>query len=308
MYLLSDEFENSRFFPEGTFGAKRITAIVSFLTYLWFVSNTEPLRTIASRFGVSKASVFRVIRRVIDWTLTKSDETIVWPQGDRIAYNSERFYRQCGIRGIIAAIDGSHIKVLKPLLNPNFYYNRKGWFSLNLQAVLDSSMRFINIYAGEPGSLHDARVRRRSPLSRANEERIRQQLFPNEPFIIGDSAYPLCDWILCPFKNFGDLTEGQRYFNTQLSRARVIVERAFGLLKARFRRIKHFTEYRQMDFAGKLIHFCCILHNICINVGDNWNKHFDDRPNMEVNNEIAEPDFEQRGTNLSDRVMAAMNR
>lgn len=50
-------------------------------------------------------------------------------------------------------------------------------------------MKFTNIYCGESGSLHDARVFRRSPLydeSHINKENV----FPNNTFLIGDSAYP----------------------------------------------------------------------------------------------------------------------
>lgn len=44
------------------------------------------------------------------------------------------------------------------------YCNRKKSYSIILQAVVTSDMRFTNIYCGEPGSLHDARVLRRSSL------------------------------------------------------------------------------------------------------------------------------------------------
>jgi len=66
-------------------------------------------------------------------------------------------------------------------------------------------MRFTNIYCGEPGSLHDARVLRRSNLyweSENNKDRI----FPNGTFILGDSAYPSLSWLVPPFKNNGQLT------------------------------------------------------------------------------------------------------
>lgn len=35
------------------------------------------------------------------------------------------------------AIDGSHIPVKGPLLNHTDYYNRKGWYSIIIQAVVD---------------------------------------------------------------------------------------------------------------------------------------------------------------------------
>ncbi|KAJ8914013.1 hypothetical protein NQ315_012036 [Exocentrus adspersus] len=47
-------------------------------------------------------------------------------------------------------------------MNQEAYCNRKGYHSIILQAICDDKKRFIDIYCGEPGSLHDARVLKRS--------------------------------------------------------------------------------------------------------------------------------------------------
>jgi len=59
-YVL-DEIEQSCFIPKHLFGRKPISGKLSFLIFLWFMANTEPLRTIADRFNVSISSVFRII-------------------------------------------------------------------------------------------------------------------------------------------------------------------------------------------------------------------------------------------------------
>ncbi|TGZ51556.1 Uncharacterized protein DBV15_12613 [Temnothorax longispinosus] len=46
------------------------------------------------------------------------------------------------------------------------------------------------------------------------------------------------------------------------------VERTFGYLKERFRRIKFFSEYREMPFIANTIVAACILHNLCLNCND----------------------------------------
>ncbi|XP_052778539.1 putative nuclease HARBI1 [Mya arenaria] len=69
-----------------------------------------------------------------------------------------------GFPGIIGAVDGSHIPIRTPTEYPENYINRKGFPSVILQAVCDHNMRFIDIYCGWPGSVHDARVLRNSPL------------------------------------------------------------------------------------------------------------------------------------------------
>jgi len=128
-------------------------------------------------------------------------------------------------------------------------------------------MRFTNIYCGEPGSLHDARVLRRSPLYETTVQN-KEMLFPGDTFIIGDSAYASLSWLVPPFRDNGHLTPQQKDFNFLHSSTRIVVERAFGYLKGRFRRIKYFNEYRQMPFITNTIVCACILHNYCIDEND----------------------------------------
>lgn len=253
---------------------KPISAEMSFLIFLWFIANTEPLRTISNIFNISISSTFRVIRRVITWVLTKLDDIIKWPQTNHAIINTcDGFYSKKNISNILGAIDCTHIRIAKPSENSIDYCNRKKYFSINLQAVVDSHMRFTNIYCGEPGSLHDARVLRRSPLheeSHNNEENV----FPNNTFLIGDSAYPSMSWLIPPFRNNGHLTPQQIEFNYLHSSTRMAVEKAFGLLKSRFRRVKFFTEYRDIAFISEVVTAACILHNYCIDEHDNFD-HFE---------------------------------
>ncbi|KAL6258157.1 hypothetical protein P5V15_010080 [Pogonomyrmex californicus] len=61
---LIDEFEQSEHFPKHAFGMKPISAKISFLLFLWFMSNTKLLRTMSDRFDISISSVFRILRRI----------------------------------------------------------------------------------------------------------------------------------------------------------------------------------------------------------------------------------------------------
>ena len=60
-----------------------------------------------------------------------------------------------GVLQSVGAIDGCHIPVQAPALNHTDYCNRKGWYSILLQAVVDNKYRFTNICVGGPGSVHD---------------------------------------------------------------------------------------------------------------------------------------------------------
>jgi len=93
----------------------------------------------------------------------------------------EEFYLKQKISNVLGAINSTHIRIEKPAVNARDYCNRKRFFSINLQAIVDANMRFINICCGESGSLHDARVFRRSPLYEAANANTRM-LFPNSTF------------------------------------------------------------------------------------------------------------------------------
>jgi len=113
-------------------------------------------------------------------------------------------------------------------------------------------MCFRNVYCGEPGSFHDARVFRRSLLyeTALTDKRI---LFPGETFLLGDSVYPSLPWLVPPFRDNGHLTPQQTEFNFIHSSTRITVEKAFGQL---------------ITFITNTVVAACILHNYCINKYD----------------------------------------
>jgi len=70
-----------------------------------------------------------------------------------------------------------------------------------------------------------------------------------------------------PFRHVARLPENRRNYNRRLSSARVVVERAFGLLKAKWRRLFFLTAYNRM-YAVQSIQACVVLHNFIVLDGD----------------------------------------
>lgn len=68
------------------------------------------------------------------------------------------------LKSFSGAIDGSHIRIDKPAEDPDSYINRKQYFSIHVQGTVDHNMKFIDIFIGYPGSVHDARVFKNSTL------------------------------------------------------------------------------------------------------------------------------------------------
>ena len=68
------------------------------------------------------------------------------------------FEEEYGIPEIVGAIDGCHIEINAPPDNHEDYFNRKRHHSVNLQAIVNSDLKFIHVSFGYPGTIHDARV------------------------------------------------------------------------------------------------------------------------------------------------------
>ena len=107
---------------------------------------------------------------------------------------------------------------------------------------MDYTGLFLSVAAGFPRSLHDARMLRLTDFYRAAEDEdiLMKPTLDLEgtiirPLVVGDSAYPLKTWLLPVLKDNGALTEDQKKFNKELSKARIISEHAFGLIKGRWR-------------------------------------------------------------------------
>lgn len=125
--------------------------------------------------------------------------------------------------GLVGCIDGTHIPIIAPSESPEAFFNRKGFYSLNVLAVADAQLLFRYVSVGAPGSLHDTRVLRLSGLPTIMER------IPY--YLLGDEGYPLLPWLLTIFSD-AEVAEdpARRAFNSAHKRTRQIVERAFGLL------------------------------------------------------------------------------
>lgn len=225
---------------------------------MWFVGHqTASFRDVADRFNITLSSLHRIIERLTYFLSNYSPQIIKWPNNQQ-KRESEMSFRANGFPMAIGAIDGSHIQIDKPDNDPDSYINRKGYYSIQMQVVCDHNRKIIDFFAGYPGSVHDSRVFRNSPLCNTLEEKC------GPYFLLGDSGYPLKTRWMTPFKERGQLTRRQINYNLKLSQNRYRIEHCFGILKQKFRQLYH-LKFRNIT---KIVHFmraCCVLHNIAIN-------------------------------------------
>lgn len=126
-----------------------------------------------------------------------------------------------------------------------------------MQAVCDSNRKIRDIFIGYPGSVHDSRVFRNSPLCQRLEEKCGQY------YLLGDSGYPLKNNLMTPFKDRGQLTQRQTNFNIKLASNRCLIEQCFGILKQKFRQLYH-IKLRDTAHITHLIRAACVLYNYSV--------------------------------------------
>ena len=82
------------------------------------------------------------------------------------------------------------------------------------------------------------------------------------PLILGDSAYPLQDWLMKPYVDRGNLSAEELQYNNHLSITRVVVENGYGRLKGRFPALAKRLDLN-VNNCCTVIAACCVLHNFC---------------------------------------------
>ena len=95
---------------------------------------------------------------------------IRWPSTTIMAKFAQEFEDIHGIPYVVGAVDGSHIPIVAPRLHAGDYYNRKGFHSILLQAVVSSKCLFWDYDIGWAGSMHDANLWGRTAIGQFCEE------------------------------------------------------------------------------------------------------------------------------------------
>ncbi|KAJ8951779.1 hypothetical protein NQ314_007635 [Rhamnusium bicolor] len=164
---------------------------------------------------------------------------------------------------VIGCIDGTSINIQTPAHKiKSTYCNRHDIPSITLQAICDSNKKFIDVFTGAPGKIHDARVYKLSFISKKIP-----QLCGAKYHLLGDGAYSLRKWLITPYRDYGNLSASEIRFNKIFSCTRVLIENTFGHFRGRFRQLQK-LEIHAVDKIVNFIIACCVLHNICIDNKD----------------------------------------
>uniref|UniRef100_A0A023F1D4 Putative nuclease harbi1-like protein n=1 Tax=Triatoma infestans TaxID=30076 RepID=A0A023F1D4_TRIIF len=228
------------------------------LSYLFRIPVTTIARIIPEVCGV----IFKVMKADYLQTPTSEEEWYA------IAKDFEEIWN---FPNCIGALDGKHVVMKAPKNSGSLYFNYKGTFSIVLMALVDAKYKFFYVDAGCNGRISDGGVYANCSLSAAMENNTlnipNPRPLPNEsepaPFVmVADDAFAMQSYLLKPFP-YKNQPGFNRVFNYRLSRARRVVENAFGLISAKFRVLRKPIELPP-EKVKSIVLAICALHNFLL--------------------------------------------
>ncbi|XP_032364242.1 putative nuclease HARBI1 [Etheostoma spectabile] len=235
------------------------------LIYTYWLAHGLSYRVVARVFNVPKATVHCIIHRVAQNIWDNLRRAIYFPQTADLPAAGLGFVNISGtpaFHNVVGAI--SHIRIKPPQRHRLDYLNYKGFYSVNMQAICKSNGRFLDIFVGYPGSVHDTRIMKNSSFYTT------RRYLPTGYILLGDGGYPCLETPICLITPFKEPVQGQvqQRFNYYQSRGRSIIERAFGMMKTRWRSTLFKALEVKPPFAPQVIASCAFLHNVCMDNGD----------------------------------------
>lgn len=274
------EYENvqwisNHFLPDDTeTRGGAIPKVEKMKTFLRYIGDPGFQVGVGEDIGIHRTTVSKIIWQVCCAICTKVDDWIKFPSTpDDMREAKREWQTKYKFPGAIGALDCTHVEILKPNVHGDEYLNRKGYFSINVQATANAKECFTSVDVQWPGSVHDSRIWRNSNICGVLNDN------PSGAILLADEGYGLTPWLMTPFKN--PTTEAEQKYNKLHTRERVLIERMFGQIKSRFpllsSRIRVATER-----VPKMIIACFILHNVAKYIND------EDFPIAEDDHELPE--------------------
>ncbi|XP_046811840.1 putative nuclease HARBI1 [Lucilia cuprina] len=236
-------------------GRKQTSVETQILSFLWFSGNKTTFREVANVFDISLSNLHNSFQQVLKFLLDEiAPEAIKFPQTTmEKEVISNDFQQISGFPNVLGGIDGSYISVRTPKHKiRSTYANRHDRVSITLQGICDSKLRFLDVYTEVPS------------------KELQNLCAPNY-HLLGDSAYPLREYLLTPFRDYGNLSDSEKNYNLKFCQSRVKIENAFGVLKSRFRQLMR-LDFHNVETMAQFVIATCVLHNICIEKNHLFNK------------------------------------
>ena len=217
------------------------------MVVLWIFAHATVQRNTASRFGLCQATVSRIMGELLPKFVILHTEFVRLPEDNWLDQGIELNEDLNPFNGCIGAIDGTHIAAHIPVKQKKPWFDRHSEVSQNVFAAVKMDLSFSYVLAGAEGSMNDA-----SLMAQALGRSFR---VPEHRFYIADGGFRSRDGIVVPFpgimyhqQDWKDAKVAPKtrkeLYNKIHAGLRSAVERAFGLLKRKWRIVrKEAAEY-----------------------------------------------------------------
>ncbi|KAL0010095.1 hypothetical protein SO802_005203 [Lithocarpus litseifolius] len=229
---LVDELTQHGYLVDGLGG---VNAIQAMAMLLYILGHNTRYRCVADRFQHSTETICRHFRKAL------------------------RAVHHYGKHRCVGAIDGTHVSARPPVNATQAHRDHKSLITTNVLCVCNMDMQFTFVHSGWEGSANDSRV---------FEEAISDQKhgFPWPPtgLPIGTSFLPphkSSRYHAQEFHSSGRrITSKKELYNYRHSSLRMVIERSFGVLKARFPILNLMPNFKPVRQRYVIV-VCCALHN-----------------------------------------------
>ncbi|KAG8239271.1 hypothetical protein J437_LFUL019151 [Ladona fulva] len=229
------------------------------------------LRSLHFEYLIGRRTLSTIVEETCNaiWCALK-DEFIKEPNEEEWIAISEKFSSKANFPQCLGAIDGKHVRIVKPAFSGSNFFNYKKYFSIVLMAIADADYCFTYVDVGAYGKDNDSNVLKNTNIGKqiysgnlkVPEAKPLSHSLIDQPVpyvFVADEAFALSKNVMRPFPSKGQTTE-RRIFNYRLTRARRFVECAFGIMSNKWR-ILHRPLDVKIELASAVVKTCCILHN-----------------------------------------------
>ncbi|XP_049273627.1 uncharacterized protein LOC119399351 [Rhipicephalus sanguineus] len=267
------------------------------ICFFRFLAAGETLRSSSFNFLAGRSTACVIVSEVCQaiWDVLGPIYVALPSTRDEWSKVARDFEEKWDMPHCLGAIDGKHVNVECPAKSGSRDRNYKGSFSKSLMAIADANYSFLYVEVGHNGSESDGGIFSRSKLQPMVDDgtlgvppAASLGTIGNMPyFFVGDEAFPLKTYMMRPYSKkslhpvltgsttaqcsttqssgtsqFEELHQ-KRIFNYRLSKARRVVENAFGILAQKWRILRRPSKAKKENIR-KIVSACVALHNFLL--------------------------------------------
>ena len=238
---------------------------------LRYLATGDGYVSIAASYRIGHTTISRIVEETTCaiWDSLLKEGYLKVPQNaNEWKQIADVFEKKWNFPNCVGAIDGKHVQIVAPPSSGSLYFNYKKMFSIVLLAVCNADYQFTLVDVGEAGRQSDGGVFANSNIGYCITKDIFQLPCPRAldtsgtvfPYVfVADDAFPLRHNMIKPYAET-NLDIRKLVANYRISRARRVIENAFGILAARFRVFRR-PIHAKVETTESITKACVALHN-----------------------------------------------